>query len=128
MSNWIKALAASVVAVFAPIYSVMATVGFLIAADLITGIIAARKRGEKISSAALRRTISKVCVYQLAIMSGFLVETYIGIGIPVSKMVAATIGMVELLSVLENLQQVHGSPIFSKIISKLGSDNDKKDK
>ena len=126
METWLKALLVSAVAILAPIQAVMMTVGFLIFADLGTGMLAARKRGEKITSAGIRRTVSKMAVFQVAVISGFLVETYIGVGIPVSKLVASVIGVTELLSVLENVQTVHGSPIFAKIISKLGSDNDKK--
>lgn len=126
--EWLKALFLSVIAVFAPVHAVMFTVGFLIFADLITGIIAAHKRGEKITSAGVRRTISKMVVFQLAIMSAFLIETYISVGVPITKLAAATIALTELLSVMENVESVYGSPIFKSIIKKIGSDNDKKEK
>lgn len=116
-------------AVLAPIKMVMITVGFLIMADLATGIWAARKRGEEIKSAAMRRTISKLFVYQLSVISGFLLETYIlGGSIPVSKIVAGVIGMVEFKSVLENSNHIVGDDVYTMIIKKLGSDNDKKNK
>jgi len=124
--TYFKSILISAFAVFAPIYAIMASVGFLIFADLILGIVAAKKRGEKIKSSAMRRTVSKILVYQLAIMTGFICETYlIGGLIPISKLVAAVIGSVEIKSIFENCDSINGEPILGKIIKKLGSDNDK---
>lgn len=121
-----KVWIAAVVGIFAPVHAIMLVTGFLIFADLATGIMAAKKRGEKISSAAMRRTVSKILVYQLVIMSGFLVETYmVGGVIPISKIAASIIGMTELLSILENAEHIYGQPIFKKLLRMLGSENDK---
>jgi phage-related holin len=127
MSNWLKATAASLVAVFTPVHAIMLTVGFLIVFDLITGVWAAKVRKEKISSAAFRRTATKLAIYQIVIMTGFLTEIHLIDGLfPVSKIAASIIGLTELLSILENSEVIHGEPIFKKLINKLGSDNDKK--
>lgn len=124
--NFLKYVAASLIAIFAPAKALIISVGFLILADLALGIWAAKKRGEHISSAALRRTISKAAVYQIAVLSGFLVETYMLNGIlPVSKIVASVIGLVELKSILENSDSILGYSLFKSVIAKLGSDNDK---
>lgn len=118
-------LAASVIAVLAPAKALLISVGFLILADLITGIWAALKRGERIKSAVMRRTISKMVIYQLAVISGFLVETYmLEELLPVSKIVASVIGLVELKSILENCNYILGYDLFKTVIAKLGSDND----
>jgi len=123
--NFLKYLAASIVAIFAPAKALLISVGFLIFADLVMGVWAAKKRGEHISSAALRRTVSKAAVYQVTILSGFLVEQYMLGGIlPVSKIVASTIGLFELKSILENSDSILGYSLFKLVISKLGSDND----
>jgi phage-related holin len=123
----IKVWIAAIIGIFAPVHAIMLAAGFLIFADLATGMMAAKKRGEKISSAAMRRTVSKILVYQLVIMSGFLVETYmIGGAIPISKIAASIIGMTELFSILENAEQIYGQPIFKKLLRALGSENDKK--
>jgi len=115
-------------AALAPIHAVMISVGFLIVADLVTGMVAAHKRGEKISSAAMRRTISKILVYQLAVISGFLLEHYLmGDIMPVAKLVGGVIGMVEFKSILENSNTIVGTDIFKSILQKLGSENDKKE-
>ena len=114
-----------IIVLLAPIQAVMATVGFLIFLDTATGIWAALKRSEKISSAALRRTISKMIIYQIAVISGFLIETYlVGGSLPVSKVVAGFIGLVEFKSILENSNTILGTNIFKILIKKLGSKND----
>lgn len=126
MESWIKAVVASMIAVFAPIYTVMFAAGFLIICDLITGMMAAKKRGEKISSSVFRRTVSKIAVYQIVIMSAFLVEAYmLGGALPISKVAASIIGITELMSIVENAEAVYGQPIFKKIRKMLGSENDK---
>lgn len=125
MKEWLNKVALASLAALAPIKMVMITVGVLIMADLVTGIWAALKLGEKVSSAAMRRTISKMFIYQLAVICGFMLETYILDGIvPVAKIAAGVIGMVEFKSILENSNHIVGGDLFKIIIAKLGSDND----
>lgn len=124
--SYLKFLGLSAIAILAPIHAVMITVGVLIISDLILGIWAALKRGEKITSAALRRTVSKMLIYQLAIITGFLCQHYlIEDFFPITKLIAGVIGAVEMKSILENADSINGSSIFKAIISKLGSENDK---
>lgn len=120
-----KALLVSILAVFAPIQALVIITGLLIAVDTLTGILSAHKRGERISSAGLRRTVTKSLVYLTAVCMGFLVEHYmISDIIPISKIVSGLIACVELKSILENLDHLNGSSIFKKIIERLGSVND----
>ena len=124
--QFLKHLIAALIAVLAPAQALLISVGFLILADLVTGIWAAVKRGEKIQSSVARRTISKAVVYQLAVISGFLVETYmLEELLPVSKIIASVIGLVELKSILENANSILGQDLFKTVLSRLGSDNDK---
>jgi sugar phosphate permease len=126
MMQFLKHLIAALIAVLAPAQALLISVGFLILADLVTGIWAAVKRGEKIQSSVARRTISKAVVYQLAVISGFLVETYmLEELLPVSKIIASVIGLVELKSILENANSILGQDLFKTVLSRLGSDNDK---
>lgn len=123
--NFLKYLVASVIAILAPAKALLISVGFLVMADLVTGIWAAHKRGEKIKSAAMRRTITKAVIYQVAVISGFLVETYMLENFfPVSKIIASVIGLVELTSILENANKILGQDLFKTVLAKLGSDND----
>lgn len=125
--NAFKSIILALVAVFAPIQGIIITALVLILADLILGMIAAHKRQEPITSAGIRRTVSKILVYEGAILLGHIGEVYMLDGIiPVVKIVAAIIGAVELKSILESLDDINGSSLFKDIVSKLGSTNDKK--
>lgn len=127
MKDFLKNLAIMALAVFAPIQGTLVTVFILILADLIFGIFAAHKRKETITSAGIRRTVTKLLVYEITIMLCFLTETYLIDGLlPITKMVAGVVGMVEIKSIIEHVNEVHGSNIFKDIILKLGSTNDPK--
>lgn len=116
------------ISLLAPIHSMIIATGVLIIADMILGIWAAKKRGEKITSAGMRRTISKFFVYQIVLITGFVIEIWLLQGLfPISKLVAGVIAVVEGKSLLENANTIYGSPIFKDIIEKLGSTNDKKE-
>ena len=116
-------------AVFAPIVPMLITTIVLIMIDLISGVIAAKKRGEKIESAALRRTITKLFVYNSAIVTGHLVESYmLQNSLPIVKLVAGIISVTEMTSIFENLNSIYGMNLFKKIIYLLGSPNDPKSK
>lgn len=124
MKSYFTSFLLSVMAIFAPIQTVLITVGVLIFIDLIFGIMAARKRKEQITSSALRRTVTKMFVYQVTIMTAYLGEIYLLGGlIPVVKMVAGVIGVVEIKSLLENSSELTGLD-FKAIIKILGSKND----
>lgn len=127
MSPWIKALGVAIIAALAPIHAMLITVHVLIATDAVTGVWAALKRDEKISSAGLRRTITKTFVYMMSIICAYLCETHLIKGIlPLANIAAGAIGVVELKSILENADKIMGGSLFKSLIEKLGSVNDKK--
>ncbi len=114
----------AIAAVFAPVQHVMLVTLIMIAIDLVTGILAARKQAIAINSSGLRRTITKLFIYELTIALGYLVETYMtGPTIPVVKIITSFIGLTELKSVMENLDIINGSSLLKTIIEKLGSSN-----
>jgi hypothetical protein len=124
MKNFLQGLIVSALATLAPIKAVLLTVGVLILSDFISGVLAANKRGEKISSAKMRNSITKCLVYQSAVITGFLVQTYLLQGfLPIVNIVASLIGLTELTSFYENLNVIKGGNIFKKIIELLGSAN-----
>jgi len=125
MKQYLSNLMISAMAALAPIKPVMITVGILIVSDLITGVWAAYKRKEPITSAALGRTVSKMVVYQTAVVTGFLLQRYLlGDALPVVNVVGGMIGMVEFKSFMENSNVIVDGDIFKQIIKKLGSKND----
>lgn len=125
LKELIEAGIISMFAIFAPIQSTLVTVVVLIAIDLVTGLMASRKQGQPITSAALRRTITKTAVYEVTVMVAFITEKYLVPGMfPLVKMASAMIAMTELRSIYENLNIISGQNLLSSLISKIGSDND----
>ena len=120
----LKLLALSIIAVFAPAKAMIVTTIVLILADLITGVLAAQKSNEPITSAGLRRTVSKLLIYETAILLGFLTQTFLtGDSIPVSNIIAGFIGLTELTSVMENLNIIGGGSLLKALLQKLDSSN-----
>ncbi len=120
----LKIIALTLLAVFAPIKAIILAAFVLILADLATGVFAAFKRKEPITSAGFQRTLIKTFVYLSAIMLGFLAETYLtGDLLPVSKIITSYIGFTEILSILENLNSISGGSLLTALITKLGSKN-----
>lgn len=125
--NALKALLLSILAVFAPAQAMILTALALVVMDLITGVLAAKKQNIPITSAGLRRTISKLFIYEIAIMLGFLTQTYLtGDHVPVASIISGFIGLTELTSCLENLNTMSGNDLLKAILDKIGSKNDKK--
>lgn len=124
MKTWIQSLLLAAAAALAPIHSVLIVVGILIVVDTITGVWAAIKSGQTITSARLRDTITKMLLFQLAVITGFLLEKYLLADLlPVSKLIAGIIGVTEGTSILENINKIRGDNLFKTLIDKLGSVN-----
>lgn len=90
---------------------------FIIAAvlmDLDTGVRAARKSGEKISSRNLRRTITKIIDYLRVLVFGVMIDV-LGLAFPwynipyCAMLVALAVVLIEGKSVLENYRKTKSS-------------------
>lgn len=115
------------IAVFAPIKGAIIAIVCLTILDLITGVVAAKKRGEKLTSAGLARTVVKIAVYQVATLCAFLAQKYLVLDVmPICSLITSLIGLTELKSVLENLDSISGGSFFKIIIAKINSPNDTK--
>lgn len=113
-------LAISIAMVFMPIKATILTVMVLTVADLVSGVMAARKEKKKITSSGLKRTIIKTMVYEAVIMLGFLTQQYMtGEIVPVVKILAGFIGLTELKSVMENVERISGMSIIKLLIDRL---------
>ncbi len=127
MKDILKTLALSILAVFAPIKAAIITILVLVMVDLITGISAAKKRKDPITSAGFRRTIVKLVVYEGAMMLGFIAQKYLmEDSVPVANIISGFIGITELKSCLENMNTLSGTNVLETIVNKLGSENDEK--
>lgn len=106
----------AVLTVFLPIKELMLTIGFLVGADMVVGIWKALKTGQRIRSRRMSDTITKLMLYQLAIMSGFLIETFIiSELLPITKLVATVIAIIEFKSIIESIEAVTGKDLWSKL-------------
>lgn len=122
MKNFLLALTTSLSAIFAPAKGMLLTALLLIVVDLVTGILAARKRKETINSMGIGRTVVKLVVYELAIGLAFLTQTYLtGPGIPCASIVASLVGTTELLSCMENINELSGGQLLKAILDKLST-------
>lgn len=118
--NWSTKLFLAILAIFAPIKAALLTMLTLIGVDLITALLACKKAGEPITSNGLRRTVIKAAVYGTAIVLGFLTETYLtGDVMPITKIITGYIGLTELLSVLENVNELGNNNLLKKLLEKL---------
>lgn len=125
MKDYLEAAAISLWAVFAPIKAVMGATGALIFVDLATGLWAAKKSGQPITSKGISRTIAKIVLYECALAVSYIVHQYMtGDLLPADKLVAGLIGLVELKSILENMNIINGSPVFAAIVNRAISAQD----
>lgn len=125
MREWTFKIGLSLLAIFAPAHGVMTSVLVLILADCASGVWAAVKRGERISSAGLHRTMVKLLVYEVAIALGFIAQHYLlADTIPVINIVGSFIGITELTSAYENINEISGGKLLKEVIQKLKSKND----
>jgi phage-related holin len=82
----------------------------LVILDTVTGIIAARKRKEKINSRGFARLLSKIVVYMAAIIGCRGVEQVLLVP-NVTYLAVGAIALTELMSVLENTRVVSGANV-----------------
>lgn len=104
-------------ALIAPIASIMLTIGFLIIVDFITGAYASYKKKIPITSERIGNTISKFFIYNLVVLSAFLLEKYIVKEIPFQRIITGFIAIAEIKSILENFNKIYGINPFKALIN-----------
>jgi len=121
MIDLITKIGLAVLAILAPIQTAILGVGFLIVADLITGIVAAYKRGEPIRSERLKNTAVKMLVYNLLLTSSFIAETYLTPWIPFTNVALSFLAIIEVKSLGENFQSITGISFVTYLKSYLNN-------
>ena len=104
---------------FTPITAAIVGLGVLIFADVITGCRAAKLRGEEIRSNRLARTVSKIIFYSIAIILSRVMEVSFMEWIPVAKLTAGYIAVVEFKSNMENIASITGVDIWKHLMTKI---------
>jgi len=127
MKSVLTYLLIATLAVLAPVKAMMIAASVLVLLDFVTGIWASLKTGNAVTSAKMGRTVTKMAVYEVAILSCFLVERYLTEDFfPLSKICAGFVGLVEAKSIIENLNAINGSPVFAGLLERLNSPNGRK--
>ena len=119
-----------ILAFFAPVKGILITVGLFILADTISGIWKARRNGERITSRGLSAIVSKMLLYNGAVLLSFLLDEFIigdilegifSIKDMVTKIVALLLVYIEAQSISENYEAVKGVNLwqeFKKLLSR----------
>jgi phage-related holin len=116
--KYASVLITSIVAWLSPIAPLLIATGFLVSSDLFTGIWAAKKKGQVISSKRMGNSVTKTILYLFAIILGHVMDTnFMNLGI--AKIVSLTICIVEFKSNMENISTITGLNIWKAIKDKI---------
>ena len=108
-------LLAVVSAFFLPIIGILFLIGFSIVIDTVTGIWKAKKLGIPITSRKLSAIISKLMLYEVAVILFYLIDRFIlndiilvffSIPLMLTKILALVLVSIETLSISENIKAV----------------------
>ena len=117
--GYMSALIAWCTSFLMPIQPFLILIVGLVFSDLFTGLAAARKRKEKVTSLGLRRTVNKMLIYFVAILcSEGMKVVFLG-SVPFTYFVAMAISAAEFKSVLENVESATGTTGLRDLASKL---------
>lgn len=118
MLKYGKFIVISILSVLTPIKPLLLTIGFLIASDFLIGLYRAWRLNEDITSRKMGHTLSKLLLYTLTIICVYFFEAYIlQSGLPLAKIVASLIGLIELKSIDESVYLITGFSFYKKLVN-----------
>ena len=109
---------------FLPITGILFLIGFAIVIDTITGIWKAKKLGVPITSRKLSAIISKLMLYEVAVILFYLIDRFIlndiilvffSIPLMLTKILALVLVSIETLSISENIKAVKGIDLWQSM-------------
>lgn len=112
-----------------PVKPLLILVGICIFLDTIFGVWKCKKTGVKINSKGLSAIISKMVLYQSAVILFFALEKYIlgdfvmiftSIPLFLTKVIATLLVGIEITSISENIEEATGQGIWTRIKILLG--------
>ena len=104
-------------AFFLPIIGILFLIGFAILVDTFTGIWKAKKLKIKITSRGLSAVISKLLLYEIAVILFYLIDrfilndiilTFFSVPLMLTKILALVLVSIEVMSINENYEAVRG--------------------
>ena len=108
-------------AFFLPISGILFLIGFAIVVDTITGIWKAKKLGIPITSRKLSTIISKMMLYEVAVIGFYLIDFWIlndiilkffSVPLMLTKILSLILVSIEVMSINENYKAVKGIDIW----------------
>lgn len=115
--------------VFTPILPSLLWLGFFVAVDLFTAILRARKAKTPITSKKMSQTVTKLALYFIAIICGHILDTqFLNVSwLPVktAQLISGYIAVVEFKSIIENISDLLGMPIWKFIKAKIYREENK---
>lgn len=113
---YIKTIFAVLIASYTPHKELLIVVGLLIFVDFFTGIVKAYKNKEIVSSKKMSNTIAKIIFYNLAILTGSLIQQNIMPVVPFVSLISSSIALIEFTSITENITTILGYNIFKTVL------------
>jgi len=106
---------------FLPITGILFLIGFAIVIDTITGVWKAKKLGMPITSRKLSAIISKLMLYEIAVILFYLIDrfilndiilTFFSVPLMLTKILALVLVSIEVMSISENYKAVKGIDLW----------------
>lgn len=106
---------------FLPITGILFLIGFSILVDTITGIWKAKKLGIPITSRKLSAIISKLMLYEVAVILFYLIDrfilndiilTFFSVPLMLTKILSLVLVSIEVISISENYKAVKGIDLW----------------
>jgi hypothetical protein len=124
IQKYIIQLFAVVGSFFLPISGILFLIGFAIAVDTLTGVWKSRKLGVPITSRKLSAVVSKLFLYEVAVILTYLIDYYIlndiilqffSVPLMLTKILSLVLVSIEAISISENYKAVKGIDIWSSL-------------
>lgn len=104
---------------FYPAFEFILLVGFFVAADTITGVFAAMRKGEDVTSKKFRAMFPKLVVYGVSVLVAHVIQQQFFSDFPALKIVSGLVAYSELISIDENIHKATGVSLFKFFIEKM---------
>jgi phage-related holin len=102
-----------------PIKELILAIGVLLVIDFILGIVVAKRKGIAIQSKEAKRTIIKMLLYQLTVLTAFILDKYFIPGNIIVRVAAMAIGLVEGKSIFEHIYTLTGLDVWTLLKEKI---------
>lgn len=108
---------------FSPLKGFALALILAVVIDFVSGIWAAKKRGEKIRSHVMRNSVTKLLCYSLTIIFCWVIqkEVFIFEWAKIVNLATALIVLSELKSILENFGNITGNKVFNRIFKAINN-------